>query len=748
MERTTLKGRVFTIIEEDNGFLKRHFWRRAEEGVERRCADSVVQLFESAGFKGYFSPAIESFQVPESRLRSAHEMSLARTIGLQPLIENIYERYGAPRCAKCNVLMQRSDVDAAIRAASASTHRTLALAVDCATHAAAAELSLGDYLEMMGREHVIYRGSIFTREQFAADISRELSKPLSRRRKNTADIHVVLDAFGMPLSWEAERTLKRAVEAAFTSGLKLLSVFVFADRHATGKLSAVLSKDFRCSQCGRVDTGQTAARELNGLKPQDIERRTFAGVHEWLQSLDASMLPRQDEAVEKLHSRIELMREWGFSDLTLDHPCGVLSHTEKERLNLAYLHAHALGDSLLVFDRSYSLYAREEAEEYSAKLTHLTALGTTCVLLSGASGWTVLGEQSFTARMGKDGVPEIAEMDRAAAYEYNRALAIPKHGKRQATASHMVEIRDIRFATWRGASLRFPVGAITCVRGGAGAGKSTLIDPVLRESLGRSAKKARYASAHSQASFGRIVISGGEQSNTATENVAGYCGMLARVAEVLTATQQSRILGLKRESFVPHRSRFSCPACGGAGYVDGDSELAPCELCRGARFDAKLLEVRYRGKSIADMLDMSAADALNFWASDPAISQLARALVRLGFARCRLGRLVAGLSQSELARLELLRLFHESLGHSGRIGARTRGKGALLLLDNALLGLGRDDFISSVEFLRDLTELGTTIVAVDNSEHFKEAADYVIELGCEMSDAGRTTKVVSEEWNE
>ena len=494
---------------------------------------------------------------------------------------------------------------------------------------------------------------------------------------------------------------------------------------------------------------ETLAVTVGGKNIAEATALTVGAARAFFERLE--LAPREREiarlVLKEIRERLGFLDNVGLGYLTLDRGAATLSGGEGQRIRLATQVGSRLSGVLYVLDEpSIGLHQRDNRKLIEA-LKAMRDLGNTVIVVEHdeetirsadyvvdlGPGAGELGGEVVVA-----GTPEkIARSARSLTGRYlsGRArIEVPK--KRLAPNDAWLEVKGARAHNLRGVDARFPLGLFTCVTGVSGSGKSTLVGETLFPALLRHFGVA----ADKPGDYGEIVgldqldkvidIDQSPIGRTPRSNPATYVGLFAPIRELFAQAPEARARGYKPGRFSFNVKRGRCEACEGAGLIKIEMHFLPdvfvtCEECGGRRYNRETLEVLWKGASIADVLDMTVAKALEFFSAVPQIERKLRTLQEVGLGYVRLGQQATTLSGGEAQRIKLAK----------ELSRRSTGR-TLYLLDEPTTGLHFEDVRKLLEVLLRLRDEGNTIVVIEHNLDVVKTADWVIDLGPEGGDGG------------
>jgi excinuclease ABC subunit A len=506
-----------------------------------------------------------------------------------------------------------------------------------------------------------------------------------------------------------------------------------------------------CPDCG----GTRLNRESRGVR---------IGGHD-ISELAAWPITRTIEILERLHlgderkvvgqkivaeivTRMRCMAQLGLDYLSLDRPSVTLSGGELQRVRLASQIGSRLAGVLYILDEpSIGLHQKDNAQLIGL-LKQLRDTGNSVVVVEHDPETIMAADYLIDMGPGAgihgghvvaQGPPAAIVCDsRSLTGKYlSGALKTSPPVKRRTGTGKFLTIKSASARNLKNITVKLPIGAMTCVTGVSGAGKSTLVMEVLYPGL---IKRLQGSSKANESSSAEVVgwenvdrVIGVDQApigRTPRSNPATYAGLYDHLRQLFAQLPEARVRGYKAERFSFNVSGGRCEACGGGGVTRVELYFLPetfvtCAVCKGRRYNRETLEIKYKGMSIADILDLTVDQALELLNHIPPIHDRLRTLRDVGLGYLQLGQSATTLSGGEAQRIKLAReLSRKSSGRS------------LYTLDEPTTGLHFDDVKKLLELLNRLTELGNTIVVVEHNLDVIKTADYIIDLGPEGGEAG------------
>jgi len=451
--------------------------------------------------------------------------------------------------------------------------------------------------------------------------------------------------------------------------------------------------------------------------------------------------------LKEITARLGFLRDVGLNYLTLARAAGSLSGGEAQRIRLATQIGSSLVGVMYILDEpSIGLHQRDN-ERLIRTLTHMRDLGNTLIVVEHDSDtmfarvhisgmWTGSGEHG--SRVGAEGPEkEIMEHPLSLTGQFlSGRRFIPVPSERRAVTDRQVTIAGAVENNLKNVTVSFPIGVMTCVTGVSGSGKSTLVNEILHKALAAELNRARVRAGKHKKIVGLehldkvIDIDQTPIGRTPRSNPATYTGLFDDIRDVYATTNEAKIRGYKKGRFSFNVRGGRCESCRGDGIIKIEMHFlpdvyVPCEVCKGKRYNRETLEVHYKGKSIADLLDMTIDEACLFFENVPRVSRKLQTLADVGLGYMHLGQPATTLSGGEAQRVKLAsELYRRSSGRT------------LYILDEPTTGLHVADIERLLIVLQRLVEAGDTVVVIEHNLDVIKTADYLIDLGPEGGDEG------------
>ena len=507
-----------------------------------------------------------------------------------------------------------------------------------------------------------------------------------------------------------------------------------------------------CKAChGARLKPETLAVTVGGKNIDEVTRMTIREADDFFTQL--TLTPREmkiaAQILKEIHARLHFLLDVGLDYLTLSRSAGTLSGGEAQRIRLATQIGSGLQGVLYVLDEpSIGLHQRDN-NRLLATLKHLRDLGNTLIVVehdedtmyaadhiidigpgAGANGGRVVAEG--TAEEIKKNPDSIT-----GAY-LSRRKFIPVPAKRRPGNGKFIEVVGAAENNLKDLTVKFPLGTLTLVTGVSGSGKSTLVNEILYKGIASrlyhaKGKPGKHKKIKGLENIDKIIdIDQQPIGRTPRSNPATYTGVFDAIRELFSQTSEARMRGYKAGRFSFNVKGGRCEACKGDGILKIEMHFlpdvyVPCEVCKGARYNRETLEVRYKGKNISEVLDMTIDEAVEFFANVPRIARKLQIIQDVGLGYIKLGQPATTLSGGEAQRVKL----------ATELSRRSTGK-TLYILDEPTTGLHTADIHKLLDILQRLVAGGDTVVVIEHNLDVIKTADYIIDLGPEGGDKGGT----------
>lgn len=455
-----------------------------------------------------------------------------------------------------------------------------------------------------------------------------------------------------------------------------------------------------------------------------------------------------EQVLKEIRARVGFLVDVGLDYLTLSRATASLSGGEAQRIRLAtQIGSGLVGVCYILDEPSIGLHQRDN-DKLLATLKSLRDLGNTLIVVehdedtmraadcivdigpgAGCNGGEVVAVGT---------AEEIMKVPESVTGQYlsgKRSIKVPKFRREP---NGFISVKGAAENNLKHIDVDIPLGIMTCVTGVSGSGKSSLINEIVKKRLAKELNRARTIPGKHDAILGYeqldkiIDIDQSPIGRTPRSNPATYTGMFDLIRDLFATTQDAKARGYQKGRFSFNVKGGRCEACSGDGIVKIEMHFlpdvyVPCEVCKGKRYNRETLEVKYKGKSIFDVLDMTVEEAVTFFENVPKINRIVKTLYDVGLGYIKLGQPSTTLSGGEAQRIKL----------ATELSKRSTGR-TIYILDEPTTGLHFDDVAKLIEILQKLTENGNTVVVIEHNLDVIKTADYIIDLGPEGGDGGGT----------
>lgn len=506
-----------------------------------------------------------------------------------------------------------------------------------------------------------------------------------------------------------------------------------------------------CAECGGKRLKKTSLAVT--VADKNIYDMTAMSVRDMCEFLDNMELTQQqhfigDQILKEIRSRVGFLQEVGLEYLTLTRATASLSGGEAQRIRLAtQIGSGLVGVAYILDEPSIGLHQRDNDKLLHA-LMNLKDLGNTLVVvehdedtmraadyivdIGPAAG--IHGGRVIATGTAQD-IMKCKESITGAYLSGRIKIPVPEERRKP---SGYITVKGARENNLKNIDVDIPLGVMTCITGVSGSGKSSLTNEILYKHLAKSLNRARCIAGEHDAILGLeqldkvIDIDQSPIGRTPRSNPATYTGVFDMIRDLFAATPDAKARGYKKGRFSFNVKGGRCEACGGDGILKIEMHFlpdvyVPCEVCGGKRYNRETLDVKYKGKSIYDVLDMTVEDAVEFFKNVPTIQRKIQTLYDVGLGYVKLGQPSTELSGGEAQRIKL----------ATELSRKSTGK-TIYILDEPTTGLHFADVHKLIEILRRLSEGGNTVVVIEHNLDVIKTADYIIDMGPEGGDGGGT----------
>ena len=486
---------------------------------------------------------------------------------------------------------------------------------------------------------------------------------------------------------------------------------------------------------------------------KNIYEVTNLSVEKLLEFLDSIRLSDYQmmigkQILKEIRSRVSFLNDVGLDYLTLARSTGSLSGGEAQRIRLAtQIGSGLVGVAYILDEPSIGLHQRDNGKLLGT-LKHLRDLGNSVIVVEHdeetmrAADYVVdigpgAGEHGGEV-VAAGTAEEIMKCERSITGQYlsgKRRIPVPE---KRRTPSGWLTVTGAREHNLKNITVKFPLGVMTCVTGVSGSGKSSLVNEILYKRLQRDLNRALVIPGEHKDILGEdqldkvIAIDQSPIGRTPRSNPATYCGVFDMIRDLFASTPDAKARGYKKGRFSFNVKGGRCEACSGDGIIKIEMHFlpdvyVPCEVCGGKRYNRETLDVKYKGKSIYDVLNMTVEEALDFFGPVPSIKRKIQTLYDVGLSYIRLGQPSTELSGGEAQRVKL----------ATELSKKSTGR-TVYILDEPTTGLHFADVDKLVSILQRLTDGGNTVIVIEHNLDVIKTADYIIDMGPEGGDRGGT----------
>ncbi|MBR6542740.1 MAG: excinuclease ABC subunit UvrA [Anaerotignum sp.] len=511
--------------------------------------------------------------------------------------------------------------------------------------------------------------------------------------------------------------------------------------------------NIECPDCkGRRLRPEVLAITVGGKNISEVTELSVGKMQEFFNSLQLTERENMiaERIMKEIHARIGFLMDVGLEYLTLSRTAGTLSGGEAQRIRLATQIGSGLVGVVYILDEpSIGLHQRDN-DKLLATLKHLRDIGNSLIVVEHDEDTMLAADYvvDIGPGAGRDGgeivaagsVEEIMQVERSVTGAYlsgRKKIEVPKE-RRPVVPDHKLVIKGAAENNLKNIDVEIPLGLFTCVTGVSGSGKSSLINEILYKRLARDLNRAKTRPGKHEDMLGLekldkvINIDQSPIGRTPRSNPATYTGLFDMIRDVFAQTTEAKVRGYQKGRFSFNVKGGRCEACAGDGIVKIEMHFlpdiyVPCEVCHGKRYNRETLEVKYKGKTISDVLDMTVEEALKFFENIPRIKSKLQTLYDVGLSYVQLGQSSTTLSGGEAQRVKL----------ATELSRKSTGK-TMYILDEPTTGLHTADVHKLVHILQRLAAGGNSVVVIEHNLDVIKTADHIIDLGPEGGDKGGT----------
>lgn len=508
-----------------------------------------------------------------------------------------------------------------------------------------------------------------------------------------------------------------------------------------------------CEECGghRLKK-ESLCVKIGGKHIGEVTRMTVSQALDWFANLNNVLSSRHqliaERALKEVQRRIGFLHDVGLHYVTLNRESGTLSGGESQRIRLASQIGSGLSGVLYVLDEPSIGLHQCDNERLLKTLTNLRDLGNTVIVVEHDEDTMVASDYIIDVGLGAGihggkiiacGTPqEVSENQDSITGGYlsgSRYIPVPKERRKTKSGRH-IELKGARTNNLKNISASFPLGTFVAVTGVSGSGKSSFTIHTLYKAAVKKLHNAKAIPGDHDALTGLeyvdkiIEIDQSPIGRTPRSNPATYTGAFTPIRDWFTSLPESKLRGYKPGRFSFNVKGGRCEACEGDGVMKIEMHFLPdvyvkCEECNGARYNKETLEIKYKGKSIADVLDMNIEEAVVFFENVPLIHEKLNALLEVGLGYMKLGQSATTLSGGEAQRVKLAK----------ELSRRSTGR-TLYILDEPTTGLHSHDIKRLLDVLHKLVDSGNTVLVIEHNLDVIKTADHIIDIGPHGGDAG------------
>ncbi|MBQ2971515.1 MAG: excinuclease ABC subunit UvrA [Ruminococcus sp.] len=505
-----------------------------------------------------------------------------------------------------------------------------------------------------------------------------------------------------------------------------------------------------CDECsGKRLSKVSLSVTVGGINIADLCDMSIVNILRFIENLELSERDMMiaDQILKEIRSRLNFLRSVGLGYLTLSRSAGTLSGGESQRIRLATQIGSSLMGVLYILDEpSIGLHQRDNAKLLDTLKT-LRDIGNTVIVVEHDEDTMRAADHIIDIGPGAGvhggeivcagNINDIEKCENSITGQYlsgKRAIEVPS--KRRKGNGNFITVKGASQNNLKNINVKIPLGKFVCVTGVSGSGKSSLVNEILYKHLAAVLNKAKTTPGDFKEIEGVeyldkvIAIDQSPIGRTPRSNPATYTGVFTDIRELYASTQDAKMRGYNSGRFSFNVKGGRCEACQGDGILKIEMHFlpdiyVPCEVCKGKRYNRETLEVKYKGKTIYDVLEMTVEEGLEFFKNMPKIARKLQTLYDVGLGYIKIGQPATTLSGGEAQRVKL----------STELSKRATGK-TVYILDEPTTGLHIADVHKLVEVLQKLVDSGNTVIVIEHNLDLIKTADYIIDLGPEGGDEG------------
>ena len=510
-----------------------------------------------------------------------------------------------------------------------------------------------------------------------------------------------------------------------------------------------------CPEChGKRLKPEVLAVTVGDKNIADLSEMSIREALNFIESLELSEKDKKIayQVLKEIKARLKFLIDVGLDYLTLSRAAGTLSGGESQRIRLATQIGSSLVGVLYILDEPSIGLHQKDNEKLLATLRHLTDIGNTLVVVEHDEDTMYVADHIVDIGPGagvnggelvvQGTVEDIKKCKESLTGQYlsgKKKIFVPE--KRRPGNDNTLTIKGARQNNLKNIDVDFPLGKLVCVTGVSGSGKSSLINEILYKGVSKITNRTLEEPGEHDEILGIenidkvIDIDQSPIGRTPRSNPATYTGMFTGIRDLFAGLPEAKMRGYGKGRFSFNVKGGRCEACGGDGIIKIEMHFlpdvyVPCEVCKGHRYNRETLEVKYKGKNIFDVLDMSVTEALEFFKNIPSISRQLQTLEEVGLGYIKLGQPSTQLSGGEAQRVKL----------ATELSKRSTGK-TLYILDEPTTGLHFADVDKLISVLDKLVDAGNTVVVIEHNLDVIKRADHIIDLGPDGGNRGGTIVV-------